>query len=90
MSDGLASSAKSFLVTVRAGDARLTIKGVSAQEVELTLNCPPNHQNVVEFSNDLINWTPLSILVSATGSVEFTDLNAHDAQQRFYRARQAD
>ena len=69
---------------------QLGIKRLSAKEAQLTLNCPPNHPHVVEISSDLINWTQLSTLVSATGSVEFTDPDVQSTQQRFYRARRAD
>jgi hypothetical protein len=90
VSDGSASTIRSFLVTVGASGVQLGIKRLSAKEVRLTLNCPPNHPHVVETSNDLVNWTQLSILVSATGSVEFTDPDVQSTQQRFYRARRAD
>jgi hypothetical protein len=90
VSDGSASTTRSFLVTVRVNDAQIGIKRLSARGVQLTLNCPPNHPYVIESSSDLIKWFQLSILVGATGSIEFTDLDVQSTQQRFYRARQAD
>jgi hypothetical protein len=44
---------------------------------------------VIEVSNDLIEWTPLTTCTADTlGNVQFTDRDADKEQARFYRVRQ--
>jgi hypothetical protein len=42
---------------------------------------------VVETSNDLRTWTPLTTVTAAPGGVEFNDPEQTNAGRRFYRAR---
>jgi enediyne biosynthesis protein E4 len=41
----------------------------------------------VELSNNLVDWTPLATVTNTTGVVQFTDPDAPQHQQRFYRVK---
>jgi hypothetical protein len=43
---------------------------------------------VIEVSSDMVHWTALGTLQSATGALQFVDREASNSGQRFYRARQ--
>ncbi len=45
----------------------------------------PGAEFVLEVSADLVNWEPLSELMSGSGRVEFFDVDAAGAGRRFYR-----
>ena len=40
----------------------------------------------IQASTDLDQWSPLTSLTNLTGTLEFTDPNAANHLQRFYRA----
>ena len=56
--------------------------------MQLLLTGEPNRPYVIEFSEDLTSWSPLSTQTTlANGAVTFVDLTATNASHRFYRAR---
>jgi hypothetical protein len=54
--------------------------------VQLTLTGELGRTNVIEVSADLANWTALTNLVNATGTVQWTDTLSAGTNRRFYRA----
>ena len=57
------------------------------RQVSLQVSAPPGGSVTIQQSGDLVNWLPLTNLINANGTVEFTDTPATDVPQRFYRAR---
>lgn len=55
----------------------------------LLVNWTPGQTYAVEASSDHRSWTPLALVVAATKSQEFADLEPGPQAQRFYRIRQA-
>jgi hypothetical protein len=61
---------------------------VAADGVRLKVAGELGVQYEIEASSDLQTWTPLGRMLNETGELDFTDLAAGAATQRFYRARQ--
>ena len=53
---------------------------------QLQLSGPPASTYIIQASTNLRDWTPISTNSGLTGSVVFTDTNAANFSQRFYRA----
>src|SRR6185437_3809237 len=54
----------------------------------LTLTGETGVSYVIEASSDLNTWTPLATLTASNGTLNFTDPDAGNSSQRFYRAKQ--
>src|SRR5262249_18925284 len=54
--------------------------------MQLTLSGVPGHYYEIHSAMTLGAWTPLQQVTNATGTIQFTDLTATNASQRFYRA----
>jgi hypothetical protein len=52
---------------------------------ELTINGAPGHTNRIWVSNDLQTWTVLQDVTNTTGTLVFTDTEAANHSQRFYK-----
>jgi len=52
----------------------------------LTLTGPAGYNYSVEGSTNLIDWTPIALLVNTNGTVNFVDSETTNMSQRFYRA----
>jgi hypothetical protein len=67
-------------------EARLQILGMTGGQLMLTVNGPVGHTYDIEATADLQKWTIIGTgTVGADGSVAFTDPNAGNYPQRFYR-----
>ena len=53
--------------------------------VHLTAVCEVGHAFDITASTNLVDWTTLARVVSVTGVIEFTDVEASSFAQRFYR-----
>jgi hypothetical protein len=68
--------------------AQMQIHGVSGGQFMLTVTGPVGHTYVIEATQDFSAWTVIGkVALDASGSVDFTDTNAADFPQRFYRTR---
>ena len=56
------------------------------EQVRLVLTGEPGGSVTIRRSSNLLNWVLLTNLVNSNGIVQFTDLSASNAPQRFYRA----
>ena len=54
----------------------------------LTLAGETGVSYVIEASSDLNTWTPVATLTASNGTLNFTDPDAGNSSQRFYRAKQ--
>jgi VCBS repeat-containing protein len=61
-------------------------EAMTANGFELKLSGPPTSTYIIEASTNLTDWTPISTNSGLTGSVVFTDTEATNFSQRFYRA----
>ncbi len=52
----------------------------------LQLTGAAGYNYMVEASTNLVNWTPTVLVVNSNGTTQFTDPQATNASQRFYRA----
>ena len=68
--------------------AQMQIHSVSNGQFMLTVTGPAGHTYDIEATEDLSAWTVIgTVTVDASGSFDFTDTNAADFSQRFYRTR---
>jgi len=68
--------------------AQLQIQSMSAEQVDLSATGPAGHTYDIEASEDLITWTVIGTgTLDASGSLSFTDIDAPNYPQRFYRMR---
>jgi len=59
---------------------------VDQGQVRLVLSGEPGKSVTVRRSSDLVNWLVLTNLLNTNGIVQFMDVSASNAVQRFYRA----
>ena len=52
----------------------------------LKLTGPANYSYVIENSTNLVNWSPIALLLNANGTVTYADPAATNSGSRFYRA----
>lgn len=71
----------SNIVTILSSGTGMTLNGF-----KLVLSGPTGSNYVVQASNDLKSWTPISTNSAPTGTVTFTDTSATNRPSRFYRA----
>ena len=68
--------------------ARMRIQGVSGGQFMLTVTGTASHSYDIEATQDFSAWTVIGTeTLDAGGSLDFTDPNAADFPQRFYRTR---
>src|ERR1017187_450094 len=79
---------RAMIITVVNTNAPLSFDSgaMTANGFELKLSGPMVPSYVIEASTNLTNWTPISTNSGLTGSVVFTDTEAANFSQRFYRA----
>jgi hypothetical protein len=66
---------------------QIQIRGVSGGQFVLTVVGLSGHTYDLEATEDFSTWTVIgTVTVSSSGSQDFTDMNAADYAQRFYRA----
>jgi subtilisin family serine protease len=64
-----------------------SIPGTNGTPFQLRVSTGANRDCVIEFSPDLVNWSPLFTNKTATdGTFDFLDPDSTNAPQRFYRA----
>ena len=69
--------------------AQLQIQSVSDTEVELSATGPAGHTYDIEATEDFTTWTVIgTATVDESGSLNFTDIDAPNYSQRFYRTRE--
>jgi hypothetical protein len=67
---------------------QMQIQGLSGGQFVLTLTGPAGHTYDIEATEDFTIWTVIgTVTVEASNSFDFTDINAADFPQRFYRTR---
>ncbi len=59
---------------------------LAQKQVRLVVNGDPGGNVTIQRSSNLVTWATLTNLVNANGVLEFTDMSATNAAQRFYRA----
>jgi hypothetical protein len=59
---------------------------VTGSALALQLTAPSGYEYLVQSSTNLLDWTPLAVLVNTNGTVPFTDSTWTNANARFYRA----
>jgi len=83
-------SATSQIATLRVspspGPLRFESPALTANGFTLSLSGQPGLQYRIDYSNDLVNWSPLSSGTNLNGSVTFLDSAANNFPHRFYRA----
>ena len=68
---------------------QLQIHTAPAGSVTLNLTGPPSHTYDIEATQDFTTWTIIgTVTLDAGGSLDFTDTNAANYPQRFYRTRE--
>jgi len=68
---------------------QMQIRNVYNGRFALTVNGPSGHRYQVEATQDFTTWTVIAIMtLDASGSVEFTDTDAVNYPQRFYRTEE--
>ncbi|MEI6193824.1 MAG: fibronectin type III domain-containing protein [Verrucomicrobiota bacterium] len=66
--------------------AQLQIQSVSDTEVDLSATGPAGHTYEIEATEDFLTWTVIGTgTLDAGGSLNFTDIDAPNYSQRFYR-----
>ena len=60
--------------------------GLQGQSAALSLSGPTNQYNAIEASTNLIDWTPLTSLLTSGNAAGYTDHGATNLMSRFYRA----
>jgi hypothetical protein len=69
--------------------AQMQSHGMSGGQFILTVAGPTGHTYDIEATQDFSVWTVIgTATVDASGSMDFTDTNAADFPQRFYRTRE--
>lgn len=56
------------------------------KSIQLSLTGASNFTYRIDASTDLLSWVTLTNVLNSTGTIQFTDPQAPDFQQRFYRA----
>jgi hypothetical protein len=70
--------------------AQMQIHGVSGGQFMLTVTGPVGRTYEIEATQDFLTWTVIgTVTLGANGAQDFTDTNAMNFPQRFYRARDA-
>jgi len=65
----------------------LSIEGAATTgPQEMTLKGPASYKYLIQGSTNLIDWSPVAMLVNTNGTVDFTDSAATNLSHRFYRA----
>jgi hypothetical protein len=68
--------------------AQLQIRGVPDGQYMLTISGPPGRTYEIEATEDFTTWTVIgTATLDASGSLDFTDTDAPNHSQRFYRLR---
>jgi hypothetical protein len=82
-------SAFSNEINYMPGVPTVQVGAASAGQFNLTLSGLIGQAYNVEASPDLVTWTVIgTVTLDATGSLNFTDPNAADFPQRYYRTAQ--
>jgi hypothetical protein len=66
---------------------RITAALLTNGQPLLTVTGTPGAAYAIEFSTNLLDWTPGATLSNLTGTVQFTDFDSTNHFQRFYRCR---
>ncbi|MDD5141654.1 MAG: fibronectin type III domain-containing protein [Verrucomicrobiales bacterium] len=87
--NGLASDFSNEISYPQAlSGAFMQITAVAGGQFMLTVTGLAGHTNNIEATQDLKTWTVIgTVTIGAGGSVNFTDTNAANFQNRFYRTR---
>jgi len=68
--------------------AQMQIQGVVDGQITLTVTGPAGHTYDIEATEDFVTWTVIgTATLDDSGSLEFTDTDAPNYSQRFYRMR---
>jgi len=67
----------------------VSVQGVTNGTAYLLLNCLSNHVSAIEAATNLLstNWVQIAEITNYTETVSFSDTDAGNYSQRFYRAR---
>lgn len=69
--------------------AQMQINAASGGQFTLTVAGPAGHTYAIEATPDLANWTTIAtVTLDASGSLDFTDTDAVNYSQRFYRTQE--
>jgi hypothetical protein len=67
----------------------MAIRSAPAGQFLLTITGRVNQGYTIEATEDFLTWTVIgTVAIGAGGSLDFTDINAADFPQRFYRTRE--
>ncbi len=86
----LAGQAASAAATITVDQPPVQFTSITASngQVQIWFSGVPGQSYIVSASTNLLNWTPITVLVATNGPLPFTDPNASKYPRRYYRAQQ--